>query len=457
MIMKAVLLKQKSALKVFLNLLLIPLLLSTNMAHAANVPFNITANSGSPSPGMGTFSPSSISVNQGDSVTITFAVPADDPYCCGIQIKGDGGQFDTGAISPGATAIVDFTANSSFGFTSYWPGTGTIKAHGSVNVSTPTPTPPSTPTGVKATAISTSQIKLTWSSSSGATSYKIQRGGTTIKTVSGLEYTDSGLTVNTSYSYKVIAHNSDGDSAASSSVTAKTQAASSSTTTNTTNPSSSSNSATSSTLFTDSRNYYATIDGKAFSLDSLPDVTTTQKLVVFGTTVAKAQVNLSVDSTKIGSTVANTDGNWSLTADISKLSMGEHKAVLGLSANGQSSSKNFTLNIASLADAKKSQKNTKSYYPIGHTSKSNISRLLLYGGIGVTILVLMGGALYMLKFRKGKLVKPANIPSAGATPQTISTIPDQQNIILSQNPNPTGVSNNNQPKPPTDNDLTPPA
>src|SRR5687768_720763 len=68
-------------------------------AHATS--YSITANSGSSAPNDGNFVPSGITVTQGDSVTITFSVPSGDPYCCGAQVKGNGGQFDAGTINPG--------------------------------------------------------------------------------------------------------------------------------------------------------------------------------------------------------------------------------------------------------------------------------------------------------------------------------------------------------------------
>jgi hypothetical protein len=194
-------------------------------AYYSTASHSIVATSGKKVANSGSFSPNNITVDQGDFITITFSVPATDLYCCGIQVKGDGGQFDTETIGLGSSKEVSFTASTSFGFTTYRPGTTIVKAHGTVTV-IPTPPPPGAPTGVVATAVSTSQIKLTWNKANTATSYKIKRGDILVGTTSDLEFTDSSLSPTTAYSYVIIALNKGGDSGPSSSALAVTHAAS---------------------------------------------------------------------------------------------------------------------------------------------------------------------------------------------------------------------------------------
>lgn len=91
--------------------------------------------------------------------------------------------------------------------------------------------PPSTPTGLTATAVSSSQINLSWTAATdnvGVTGYRIFRNGiaTPIATVSGTSYQNTGLAGSTSYSYTVTAIDAAGNSSSmSSAVSATTQPA----------------------------------------------------------------------------------------------------------------------------------------------------------------------------------------------------------------------------------------
>ncbi|MBW5449426.1 cellulose 1,4-beta-cellobiosidase [Cohnella sp. CFH 77786] len=94
----------------------------------------------------------------------------------------------------------------------------------------PTPSVPAAPAGLTATA-GNAQASLSWTATSGATSYNVKRattsGGpyTTIATgVTATSYTNTGLTNGTTYYYVVSAVNSVGESANSAQVSAAPQA-----------------------------------------------------------------------------------------------------------------------------------------------------------------------------------------------------------------------------------------
>jgi len=88
-------------------------------------------------------------------------------------------------------------------------------------------TAPTTPTNLTATAISQTQINLSWTASTdnvGVTGYKIYRSGTQIGTSATNSYSNTGLIAGTTYSYTVSAYDLAGNnSAQSSSASATTQ------------------------------------------------------------------------------------------------------------------------------------------------------------------------------------------------------------------------------------------
>jgi hypothetical protein len=82
--------------------------------------------------------------------------------------------------------------------------------------------PPTTPTGLTATASSSSQINLSWTASTdnvGVTGYKIYRVGAAsnpIKSVTTTTASDTGLSANTEYCYTVSAYDAAGNESAHS-------------------------------------------------------------------------------------------------------------------------------------------------------------------------------------------------------------------------------------------------
>lgn len=90
---------------------------------------------------------------------------------------------------------------------------------------------PTAPTGLTATAVSSSQIDLVWIAATdniAVTSYKVYRNSILIATVGGLSYSDTGLTASYPYAYYVIAYDGAGNpSPQGSTASTTTQAVSS--------------------------------------------------------------------------------------------------------------------------------------------------------------------------------------------------------------------------------------
>jgi len=69
-------------------------------------------------------------------------------------------------------------------------------------VQPPVPVLPTTPTGLTATPVSTSQINVSWNTSTGATAYNLEIDGVSSGAVAS-PYVHSGLTANTTHTYQV--------------------------------------------------------------------------------------------------------------------------------------------------------------------------------------------------------------------------------------------------------------
>jgi chitodextrinase len=80
--------------------------------------------------------------------------------------------------------------------------------------------PPSTPEWGTATAVSGTQVRLSWNASSdnvGVTGYNVYRRGSKIATVTGTSYLDTGLTASTTYTYAIAAFDKAGNTSDQSS------------------------------------------------------------------------------------------------------------------------------------------------------------------------------------------------------------------------------------------------
>ena len=111
-------------------------------------------------------------------------------------------------------------------------GNSTTSAAVTVTVSnTPADTQaPTVPTGLAATAVSSSEIDLTWTASTdnvGVAGYNVYRDGSQVGTSTTTSYADAGLSASTSYSYTVAAYDAAGNTSQPSTSASATTLASS--------------------------------------------------------------------------------------------------------------------------------------------------------------------------------------------------------------------------------------
>ena len=133
-------------------------------------------------------------------------------------------QVDSGAVQTlGDVATHTFTglsANTQYTLKVIASNSGGDSAAASTSASTlaALPNAPVAPTGLSTSGITQTAITLSWTKSAGATAYKVQVDSGTVATLGDVAtHTFTGLSAGTSYTLKVIASNSGGDSAAASS------------------------------------------------------------------------------------------------------------------------------------------------------------------------------------------------------------------------------------------------
>jgi beta-glucanase (GH16 family)/chitodextrinase len=161
------------------------------------------------------------------STVLVSATASDNKGVAGVQFKLDGANLDTEKTTSPYTLLWDTTktTNGSHTLTAVArDSAGNQKTSSAVTVAvnnTLSDTQaPSVPSGLSATTVSSSQVRLSWSPSTdtvGVTGYAVYRGGTQVGKTTTTTYVDEGLAPGTTYSYAVSAYDAAGNSSAKSS------------------------------------------------------------------------------------------------------------------------------------------------------------------------------------------------------------------------------------------------
>ncbi len=165
-------------------------------------------------------------------INLTWNASTDNVGVTGYRIYRGGVQIATSATN--AYSNTGLTASTAYSYTvAAYDVAGNVSAQSAAASATTQAAAdtqaPSVPTGLTATAASSTQINLTWNASTdnvGVTGYRIYRGGVQIATSATNAYSNTGLTASTAYSYTVAAYDAAGNvSAQSAAASATTQAA----------------------------------------------------------------------------------------------------------------------------------------------------------------------------------------------------------------------------------------
>jgi len=152
--------------------------------------------------------------------TATFGVAATGTAPLNYQWKKSGTAI-SGATSASYTTPATTSSDNGAQFTVVVSNTaGSVTSNVATLTVSSVTTPPSVPSGLSASAASSSQINLTWNASTGGTGgiagYRVYRGGSQIATTASTSYNDSGLAASTSYTYNVAAYDTIGNTSAQS-------------------------------------------------------------------------------------------------------------------------------------------------------------------------------------------------------------------------------------------------
>src|SRR6266480_3426955 len=196
-------------------------------------PVTVTVSNGPPPDTTPPMVPTGLTASAVSSSQINLSWPAssDNVGVSGYRVYRNGSQIaTTGATSFANTGL---SPSTTYSYTvAAYDAAGNLSAQSSpASATTPAPpdtTPPSVPTGLTASAVSSSQINLSWTASSdnvGVSGYRVHRNGTQIATTAATSFANTGLSPSTTYSYTVAAYDAAGNlSAQSSSASATTPA-----------------------------------------------------------------------------------------------------------------------------------------------------------------------------------------------------------------------------------------
>lgn len=199
--------------------------------------FSNTATASTPPDSTAPSSPTNLTAVSPNSTTINLSWTAstDDVAVVGYSVFRDGGATPIATVSSTNYSDTGLGIGSTHSYTvkafdaannqSAASNTATASTQGTDTI------PPTAPTGLTATGSSTTTIDLVWTASTdnfAVTGYKVFRdgGATEIATVTTTSFSDTGLAVNSTHSYTVVAFDGAGNqSANSNTATATTQLA----------------------------------------------------------------------------------------------------------------------------------------------------------------------------------------------------------------------------------------
>jgi len=156
------------------------------------------------------------------SVALSWSGSTDNVGVTGYKVYRGSANIST--VTGTSTTVTGLSSGTSYSFhvTAVDAAANESASSNTVNVTTLTPDTqaPSVPTGLSSSNVTQTSLTLSWSASSdnvGVTGYDVYQGASLIKSVTGTSTSISGLSANTTYSFKVRAKDAAGNTSAQSS------------------------------------------------------------------------------------------------------------------------------------------------------------------------------------------------------------------------------------------------
>jgi chitodextrinase len=141
-------------------------------------------------------------------VNLSWTASTDNVAVTGYKIYRGGTQIGTSTTTSYSDTTCTSATTYSYTVSAYDAAGNNSSQSSAASATTPDTVVPSAPTGLTATATSTSQIDLSWTAATdnvAVTGYDIYRDGTFLATVTGTTYSNTGLTMGVTYTYYVVA------------------------------------------------------------------------------------------------------------------------------------------------------------------------------------------------------------------------------------------------------------
>lgn len=154
-------------------------------------------------------------------VNLSWTATSDNVGVSGYRIYRGGGLVGSSATTSYPNTSVIGTTIYSYQISAYDAAGNESGRSTPVSVTTPDTIAPGNPSGLSASAVSFSQINLTWTGASdtggsGLAGYKVFRNGAYVQTAGSASYSDTGLSSGTMYTYYVVAVDGAGNSSGAS-------------------------------------------------------------------------------------------------------------------------------------------------------------------------------------------------------------------------------------------------